>query len=421
MIGPRMRTRAEELKIIAPCFLAILVDVCIFGLVYPLIAILFSETSGGFFSTDTPIATQNLFLSFCYLLGPLFMFFGTSIMSDYSDIKGRRKALTIALYWICVGFALMGLGAQFYNIWIFLLGRALSGFMSAGQPIAIAATADISSEETKAHNISTLLAAGALGIVVGPAIGGFFADNKIVSFFTPSLPFYILAALSIVAALWVKKSLQDIGTLNKNKKLSIFRPIEIFFEALRDKRIRVLVPLIVLFQVGFGLFFQTISYILAHDFHFSSGVVGLYNVIMGVFFAIGSLWLIPMLLKRTSVVSICVIGLLLNAIGITACGLFPNLSLFWMATVILGIGNIFAYVEFSTLFSNAANKENQGWAMGIFMAGVALAFAICGASANLLTVMSPYTLLIIAGICNLIPALGLWFIYRPLDAKLLKP
>jgi hypothetical protein len=89
--------------------------------------------------------------------------------------------------------------------------------------------------------------------------------------------------------------------------------------------------------------------------------------------------------------------------------------------VILGIGNIFAYVEFSTLFSNAANKENQGWAMGIFMAGVALAFAICGASANLLTVMSPYTLLVIAGICNLIPALALWFIYRPLDTKLLKP
>ena len=196
------------------------------------------------------------------------------------------------------------------------------------------------------------------------------------------------------------------------------RPLEIFLEASKDKRIRVLTPFLVIYQLGFSLFFQTISYILASDFHFTSGIVGLYNVVLGAFFVVGSLWGIPFLLKRMSVLSICVIGLLLNTAGMMASWFFSSLIVFWIAAAVIGVGNIFAYVEYSTLFSDAANKKNQGWALGIFMAGVALAFAIGGAFANLLTVMSPYGLLLISGICCLIPAAALWFIYRPLDKKL---
>lgn len=400
-----MKTRSEELKVIAPCFLAILVDVCIFGLTYPLIAILFSEPGDGFFSSNTPMATQNLFMSLCYLLGPLFMFFGTSIMSDYSDVRGRNRALTMALFWVAIGFALMGIGAQFFNIWIFLIGRVITGFMSAGQPIAIAAAADISAPERKAHNISTLLAAGSLGIVVGPAVGGFFADGKIVSFFSPALPFYMLAVIALFASFWVKNTLKDVGELNRDKKVSILRPIEILMEVGRDKRIRILAPFVLFFQVGFCLFFQTMSYILAHDLHEGSALVGLYNVFIGIFFAIGSLWVIPALLKVRSVLFICVIGLFLNALGMLLSGLFPSVWMFWFVTILVGFGDILAYAGYSTLFSNAANSKNQGWAMGIFMAGVALSFAIGGAFANLLNVISPEAILVIAGILSLIAGL----------------
>lgn len=153
-----------------------------------------------------PTTTESVrfgYLAAGLILYSLFMFFGSSFMGDFSDIIGRKKVLILCMAGFCIGFSLMGIGAQVNSIWLLFVGRGFTGLTAASLPTTMAAITDLSTPENKASNMSFVVLVQSFGFVLGPLMGGFLSNSSIVSFFDDSTPFFAASFLALIAFLWI--------------------------------------------------------------------------------------------------------------------------------------------------------------------------------------------------------------------------
>ncbi|MFL6668205.1 MAG: MFS transporter, partial [Burkholderia ambifaria] len=191
-----------NIKLLGPCLLAIAIDAMGFGLVYPIMAAIFSDPQSGIIGADTSPQLRNFYLGLGYGVYPFCMFFGSSLMGELSDGYGRRKILLLCVFGLALSYFLMAVGALLPSIALLLIGRGLSGLMAGCQGIAQAAITDMSTPETKAYNMSIMSIAFSAGVIVGPVLGGVTSDRTIAPFFNYGTPFLLVAALSVVCGLW---------------------------------------------------------------------------------------------------------------------------------------------------------------------------------------------------------------------------
>jgi len=81
----------------APCLLAIVIDVFGYGLVYPIMTAIFTNPSNPPLSSLHSETLRNFFMGLSYMLYPLGMLFGASFMGDLSDHFGRKKVIALCM------------------------------------------------------------------------------------------------------------------------------------------------------------------------------------------------------------------------------------------------------------------------------------------------------------------------------------
>jgi len=112
-----------------------------------------------------------------------------------SDRAGRRPILLVGLCGYFISMLLMGLADTY---WMLLLVRAVSGILSSATlPTSMAFVSDVTSEDDRANGMGILGSAMGLGVIIGPGVGGLLGTESL------SLPFFVSAGLSLVAALLV--------------------------------------------------------------------------------------------------------------------------------------------------------------------------------------------------------------------------
>ena len=293
--------RFTHLGAIAPCLLPIIIDSLGFGLAYPVLTAIFNSPAATELVGSTSDSITNFYLGLAYMLFPFCMLFGASFFGDLSDLWGRKKVIILCMVGMFIGFLLMAFGISILSLSILLIGRGLTGLMAGSQPIAQAAIADLSTPETKAFNMSIMTFTIAVGIVIGPLMGGFFSDPSIAQGFGFWTPFVAAAILAIVAFLWILFGFKETFEIHIKKKMHPLRPILIFKEGLTKKSVRYLIFLFACNQVGFGVFFQTILIQIKQDFQYSRLLLGVFNGWIGFGFAIGLILIIPYALKKWKV------------------------------------------------------------------------------------------------------------------------
>jgi DHA1 family tetracycline resistance protein-like MFS transporter len=159
----------------------IFIDAIGFGIVMPVIPALVMTLGHGTLAEATRIGgwLWLVYSAVQFLFGPL--------AGGLGDRFGRRPVLLGALAGFAVDYLLMGFAPTIG--WLFL-GRLLAGLFGASYGPAMAALADVSSEEDRARAFGWISAAFGIGFVVGPAIGGLLGT------FGPRAPFYAAAALA---------------------------------------------------------------------------------------------------------------------------------------------------------------------------------------------------------------------------------
>jgi len=127
-----------------------------------------------------------------------------------SDSLGRRPLLVIGLTGFAIGQALCGLATSLVAVYAFRLG---TGIVSAAIiPAAFAFVADTTNDEHRTRGMAQLSAAGGIGFVIGPALGGLLGGIQLPARGLPiadfSLPFFAASGCALFALFtlrWLKE------------------------------------------------------------------------------------------------------------------------------------------------------------------------------------------------------------------------
>lgn len=382
-----------------PYLAAVFIDLFSFGLMYPVIVILFRDFSARHVYGP---GTLNLLLSVTFSLFPFGMFFGASLLGDLSDALGRRLTLLICMTGLTLAYALMFLGVESDVIGLLLAGRLISGLMAGAAPIAQAAMMDHSTPELRGRDMSRVVLVNCLAIASAPAVGGVLTDIWL------PLPMLFTVLLCIGAFALIIRSHLPEAAPRAALNLSWRRPVMNFVLAARHPRIRWFALAFFLFQLGFSIYFLYVLVLMGETYHLEPSWLGIFSATIGLGMVVGSTVGYQLLARmiRNEVA--------LAALSLGLCGIMVLLAavsgkvLQWPFAFLASIANCCAYITLLALLSAAAGAERQGWAMGIGSAAVALAFFLSGLLAGLLAFVPLPVMLAIGGALVVLSATPLW-------------
>lgn len=160
---------------LAILFVTVLVDMVGFGIVLPLLPF-YAESFGA-----SPLDVTLLVASFSAM-----QFIAVPIWGRLSDRLGRRPFIIAGLFASAASYLIFGLAG---SLAILFLSRVTAGLAGGTISVAQAYVADTTGPRDRAHGMGMLGAASGLGVLIGPAIGGYFSG------FGYGVPGFIAAAL----------------------------------------------------------------------------------------------------------------------------------------------------------------------------------------------------------------------------------
>ncbi len=383
---------------ISPSLLAICIDAMGFGLVYPILSAIFSDPHSGILSAGISEQWRFFFIGLGYAVYPLFMFFGSSLMGELSDVFGRKRVLSTCVLGLSASYFMMAAGAALPSLVLLIVGRGLGGLMAGCQGIAQAAISDLSTPENKAINMSIMSIAYSAGIVIGPVIGGATSSSATVSFFSYWTPFALVGLLSFACYLWILVKFKETTRAARTQKISVLLPFKVIIEAATDQRVRLLCVIFLLMQIGYSLYFQMILLQLQHEFHYSTLGLGLFSGLIGTFFVIGLTVVVRALLRRRTAAYTAQVGLVVAGVAQVASGLVHVQAGQWVLAMVIGAFDMVAYTTLLTVFSDAVPEDKQGWVLGVSGSVMAIGWVATGLLANLDPVLGDSWLIFLGGV-----------------------
>lgn len=388
----------RRLAAILPFLAAVFIDLFSFGLMYPVIVLLFRDPA---VRQAVPPGSLNLLMSATFAAFPLGMFFGASLLGDVSDAFGRKRTLLLCLCGLTLAYSLMFVGVERQWLGLLLAGRLLSGLMAGAAPIAQAAMMDLSAPEERGLNMSKVVLVNCLALASAPALGGLLADISL------ALPLLVTVLLCLGAILLIARAAWT-DSHRAALTLAWQRPIMNFVHAARHRQIRWLALSFFLFQLGFGLYYIYVILLMGTVYKLTPAALGLFSGTIGVGFVVGST------VGYRTLARLLPGDLRIGALSLLVCGLAILLSVIggpviaWPLAFIAATANCGAFITILALTSGAAGPANQGWAMGISSAATALAFFIAGLAASFLWLISLPGILTLGGFLLLLSAAPLW-------------
>ena len=161
----------------------VFIDMMGIGLILPVMPSLIENITG---ATVDRAAEIGGWLLFAYAM---MQFLFAPIIGGLSDRFGRRPVLLITLFLLGVDYAIMAWAPTL--IWLFI-GRILSGIMGTSWAAANSCVADVTTPEDRGKYFGILGGAGAMGFVLGPAIGGILGE------YGDRLPFIAASVLALI-------------------------------------------------------------------------------------------------------------------------------------------------------------------------------------------------------------------------------
>ncbi|HEX7051278.1 MAG TPA: MFS transporter [Longimicrobiales bacterium] len=147
---------------LAVLFAAVLVDMVGFGIVLPLLPF-YAESMGA-----TPLEVTLLIASFSAM-----QLVAAPLWGRLSDRRGRRPLIVAGLFASAISYLIFGLAD---SLALLLVSRMAAGAAGGTISVAQAYVADSTAAEDRARGLGLLGAAAGLGVMLGPAIGGFFSQ-----------------------------------------------------------------------------------------------------------------------------------------------------------------------------------------------------------------------------------------------------
>ncbi len=351
-------------KNIRVLMLTTLAEVIGFGILIPIVPLMFVEPSSQFFILPESYSIGTGYILLGLLVGsyPLMQFLATPILGELSDIYGRKSVIQISVLGTVISTLIFTYALATANLLVLFLSRIVNGLTGGLNSVVQASVADISSEENKSKNLGKIGATFGAGFVIGPFLGGLLSSG--IFWFTGLItPFLFAAALSFGSLLFVSRHLRETSPMKKGS-ISWLKPFTQLKKGLQMENLKKLFAANFFYFSGFAFFTTFLSVILVERFSFTQLDIGNTFLLIGLVIMFTQLVLIPRLFPRFSEEVLMPITLMLTGLAILAMGVQSNLVLFLLFASMFAMMNGITNISLETLVSRNASEEDQGLALG---------------------------------------------------------
>jgi DHA1 family multidrug resistance protein-like MFS transporter len=269
-----------------------------FGLVIPIFPFFVEELGAGGRELGLLVATSAL-LEFIF----------APVWGGISDRIGRKPVLMIGIVGYGLSSLLFGFSTQ---LWMLFASRALSGVLSSATLVtALAYVGDTTTEEDRGKGMGILGAAMALGVILGPGLGGWLAGESL------SRPFFIAAALSLVTLVLIFLLLpESLATEDRRKGVGRVGSVNLreLWEALSSP-IGVLLLMVALFSFALTNFEAVFGLYALKKFSYGPEQVGTILMVIAVVSTAGKATLTGPATKRWGEPAVIKASLLAGSVG----------------------------------------------------------------------------------------------------------
>lgn len=292
-----------------------------------------------------------------------------------SDRIGRKPVLVTGIAGLGISFILFGLGSTLPELFG---ARIIGGILGAAAlPTAFAYVGDHSPPESRAKYIGMLGAALGLGMVVGPAIGGF------AGLYGHHVPFLVAGASSFVTAAFIAAKLPG-GLPPATAHKSGWR------QALQETGAALWPYYLLAFVQTFAFTTMEATFALFAKDRFALGIGHVAGILTLMSFVSAGVQggLVGRLVSRHGVPAIVKAGCLILGIGFLGMTVVASTWQMVVAMTVIGIGSALMRSSLTTGVSTGAHA-GQGTAMGLLQSFESLARVFGPAIGGLLYVLGP--------------------------------
>jgi DHA1 family tetracycline resistance protein-like MFS transporter len=288
-------------------------------------------------------------------------FFAAPGLGALSDRFGRRPILLISLFGSVIGYLFLGFAGA---LWMLFLGRIIDGLTGGNISTIYAYMADITKPEDRGKSFGLLGAAGGVGMILGPAIGGFIGAIHL------SLPLFIAAGVTLVDMLFGYFILPESLPVNLRSIHFDFKHLNPFSQFAHIFSIPILKRLFIsgfIFFVAMNGMYGINAVFFKDTFLWNTAQIGFLLFIIGFVDIFSQGFLINKLLPKFGEVKVCNLGLVLTAIGFflaTLTAFIPSIALIYFALIVLNIGDGLFEPSQGGLISKSVGPQMQGRVQG---------------------------------------------------------
>ena len=386
-------------RVLPVLFATLLLDMIGFGMVIPIIPILFTDPSSpGFLLDGYSQSMQFLMAGVLMALWGVTQFIAAPIAGELSDRFGRKRLLIVGVGVLAASQVLFGVGVEIESLALLFFARAIAGIAAGNAAIAQATIADVTAPKDRAKNFGLIGAAFGIGFILGPLLSGWIAG------FTddPAMPFWVAGALGTLNVLFVALFLPETNTRAALARtaFTVWKGARNIAAAVRDTDTRTLYAASFLYLLGFGFLPPFYGVFLVNELGFNAAQVGMAFAAVGLCVTFAQLVVLRVLTTRFSERAILRVSMLTVAASMVVFSFMPT---WWLVIALIPFTSIpqgLTMANMPALISRAVSPQRQGVALGIngsLMAlGAALAPAIGGVGAAVLDIHTPFVL---GGVC----------------------
>ena len=277
------------------------------------------------------------------------------IAGKWADVYGRRLMIILGL----IGFTIsMGVFYLSDNLTVLLISRAIGGVGAALLiPAIFAYVADITTLKQRAKGNSYISAAMSLGIVIGPGIGGFFAEFGLKA---PLLLSAIVSFIAVISSIILLKEPDREPYVQTSESESLPRQL------VSSTRKPYFFVLVINLVMAFGLmaYESVLGLFVSETFSATPQQIAVMITGTGIVSVIVQLFAVDRLVSLFGEIKVVLIFIMLAALGFLFSLFAGSYTIFFAVTLIIFLSTSILRPVLNTLVSKMADKE-QGFAMGM--------------------------------------------------------
>lgn len=336
-------------RALAILFLTMFIVMVGFGVIMPILP--FYAENMGASATD---------LGLLFATYSIIQFFLAPVWGQTSDKLGRKPVMLIGLVGFSLSFLLFGLAT---SLWMLFAARILGGILSSAVlPTVMAYIADTTDEEARGGGMGIMGAAMGMGVIFGPAIGGFLGE------ISPSTPFFFSAALALAvavfASVFLPESLTEAARQEARQHRAQRGGLMEIWTAVRGPLGFILV---LAFLTSFASANLEGTFALFSEAHlgFGEAEMGVLFVSMGIVMALTQGLLVGRFINRWGEERMIQIGLFSSALGFVLFLATFNMSSMIVVMATMGLGNASLRPAINSLVSKRTPADEQGAMLGV--------------------------------------------------------